>query len=244
MGGDKMSSLYEQWIKITSDFKNNNFWDKFSHDEKEIYKQLLSIDESPILNTLQNFSEKFNVDILTMFGFVIGINDSLKTPNNIENIEKDTIITLDYDAERLYKNLKNAGYDLSVFENCDKSNINIIKIVNQILNSSDKKLFYYYIYINDDISSKQVVRKYCDCNDVELKSIIDLYLQEYRKDPEIIQANAIAKESQNKPKCPTCGSADVKPIGSGERTLSVITFGLLSNKINKSFKCLNCKYTW
>lgn len=46
------------------------------------------------------------------------------------------------------------------------------------------------------------------------------------------------------PKCPTCGSADVKPIGSGERTLSVITFGLLSNKINKSYKCLNCKYTW
>lgn len=46
------------------------------------------------------------------------------------------------------------------------------------------------------------------------------------------------------PKCPTCGSVNVKLIGSGERTLSVITFGFLSNKINKSYKCLNCKYTW
>ena len=239
-----MSSLYEQWTNITSDFGNNEFWNKFNQDEKEIYRQLLSIDKSPILNTLQKFSEEFNVDILTMFGFVVGINDSLKIPNNIENIEKDTIITLDYDSEHLYENLKGAGYDLSVFENCNKSNINVIKIVNQILNSNDKKIFYYYIHINDDVSSKQIVRKYCNCNDAELKSIIELYLQKYQKDPEIIQVNAIAKEWQNKPKCPTCGSTNVKPIGSGERTLSVITFGLLSNKINKSYKCLNCKFTW
>lgn len=235
-----MSSLYEQWINITSDFKNNDFWNKFSHDEKEIYKQLLSIDESPILNTLQNFSEKFNVDILTMFGFVVGINDSLKIPNNIENIKKDTIITLDYDIERLYNNLKNVGYDLSIFKSCSKKDINIIKIVNQILNSSDKKNFYYYIHINDENSSKQIVKKYCNCNDTELKSIMDLYLQEYKNDPEIVQANAIAREWQNKPKCPYCKSSNIKKISTVSRLVSTTLFGLGSKKLGKQFHCCDC----
>lgn len=239
-----MSSLYEQWTSITSDFSDNEFWNKFSQDEKEIYKQLLSIEELPILNTLQNFSEKFNVDIITMFGFVVGINDSLKTPNNIENIEKDTIITLDYDAEHLYKNLKNAGYDLSVFENCNKNNINIIKVVNQILNSSDKKILYYYIHINDDISYKQIVKKYYDCNDIELQSIVDLYLQEYRKDPEIIQVNTTAQEWQNKPKCPTCGSTNIKKISATSKVIGAATLGLFSNTARSQFECHNCGYKW
>lgn len=42
------------------------------------------------------------------------------------------------------------------------------------------------------------------------------------------------------PKCPICGSPNIKQIGAGERTLSVLTLGLLSNKINKSFKCNDC----
>ena len=46
------------------------------------------------------------------------------------------------------------------------------------------------------------------------------------------------------PKCPTCGSADVQKIGSIERGASILTFGFFSRKINKSFKCNNCKYTW
>lgn len=46
------------------------------------------------------------------------------------------------------------------------------------------------------------------------------------------------------PKCPTCGSTNIREIGFGERTLSVNLFGLSSNKFNKSFECNNCGYTW
>ena len=49
---------------------------------------------------------------------------------------------------------------------------------------------------------------------------------------------------QNMPKCPTCGSLSVKPISGAERAVSVGFFGLFSKKINKSFKCNNCGYTW
>ena len=46
------------------------------------------------------------------------------------------------------------------------------------------------------------------------------------------------------PKCPTCQSTNIKNIGTGERVASVAMLGLFSKKINKSFKCKNCGYTW
>ena len=54
------------------------------------------------------------------------------------------------------------------------------------------------------------------------------------------------KAKQNIPKCPVCGSTDISPISTGERAISIIGFGIMSKKINKSFKCNNkkCKYTW
>lgn len=51
-------------------------------------------------------------------------------------------------------------------------------------------------------------------------------------------------ESKNIPKCPTCGSANIKPISGTERTMSVIGLGIFSKKISKTYKCLNCKCTW
>ena len=45
-------------------------------------------------------------------------------------------------------------------------------------------------------------------------------------------------------KCPTCSSKNVKKIGSTSRVLSVSFLGLNSNKINKSFECKTCGYTW
>jgi len=52
------------------------------------------------------------------------------------------------------------------------------------------------------------------------------------------------QESTNQVKCPTCGSTNVQKIGAVERTASVIGLGIFSKKINKSFKCKNCGYTW
>ncbi len=45
-------------------------------------------------------------------------------------------------------------------------------------------------------------------------------------------------------KCPTCQSTNVQKIGTGERVASVAMLGVFSKKINKSFKCKNCGYTW
>lgn len=55
---------------------------------------------------------------------------------------------------------------------------------------------------------------------------------------------AFRNGGQNMPKCPTCGSLNVRYISSGERVASVGFFGIFSKKINKTFKCGSCGYTW
>ena len=44
--------------------------------------------------------------------------------------------------------------------------------------------------------------------------------------------------------CPTCKSTNIEKIGFAERAVSVGVLGIFSKKINKSFKCKNCGYTW
>lgn len=45
-------------------------------------------------------------------------------------------------------------------------------------------------------------------------------------------------------KCPTCNSMNTKKITSKTRFNSIFFLGIFSNKINKSFECKNCGYTW
>lgn len=72
-------------------------------------------------------------------------------------------------------------------------------------------------------------------------------------DTDLVVEHFIAEESKknthnahlsNQPKCPTCGSTNVQKITGFERGISVATLGLFSKKINKSFKCNKCGYTW
>lgn len=46
------------------------------------------------------------------------------------------------------------------------------------------------------------------------------------------------------PKCPTCGSSHVEKMGAVERGVSIAMLGMFSKKINKTFKCDDCGYTW
>ena len=48
----------------------------------------------------------------------------------------------------------------------------------------------------------------------------------------------------NVPHCPHCKSTNISKIGAGERIGSIAMLGIFSKKINKSFKCKSCGYTW
>ena len=69
---------------------------------------------------------------------------------------------------------------------------------------------------------------------------IDRYFDESRN----VGYRKLETHSQAKLKCPTCGSTNTRKIAGLERGASILTFGIFSKKINKSFKCNNCGYTW
>ena len=46
---------------------------------------------------------------------------------------------------------------------------------------------------------------------------------------------------QTKVHCPYCNSTNVNRISSTKKAMSVIGFGILSNKIGKQWHCNNCK---
>ena len=48
----------------------------------------------------------------------------------------------------------------------------------------------------------------------------------------------------NTPKCPTCGSTNIKKISGTKRWVGTGLFGLASSLALKSYECLNCSYKW
>lgn len=109
-------ALLEQWRKMayseTAD-KNelSQLWREYFVKEKEIYEQLLATPDKAVKGTVKELADKYSVDIMTMTGFLDGINDSLKKENPIEEMEEDTKVSLDFDKELLYKNMVKAGAD-------------------------------------------------------------------------------------------------------------------------------------
>ena len=86
-------------------------WDDYFQKEKEIYAQLLTNPDEEVKGTVRELAEKYGVDIMTMTGFLDGINDSLKEANPIEEMEEDTQVSLAFEKELLYKNMVAAGAD-------------------------------------------------------------------------------------------------------------------------------------
>ena len=92
-------SLLDQWRDMAYDrnlSKNEleTFWSRYFTIEKKIYEQLLDNPEEEVRGTVKELAEKYGQDVMTMVGFLDGINDSLKVPNPIETMDENTDVTL------------------------------------------------------------------------------------------------------------------------------------------------------
>lgn len=79
--------------------------------------------------------------------------------------------------------------------------------------------------------------------------LIKLSTENKRLDKQVEEIRKQTQESRssqqtNIPKCPTCGSTNVKRITTANRAVSVLTLGILSGKIGKNYECLDCKAKW
>ena len=109
-------ALLQQWRDMayseTADEGSlQRLWTDYFAKEKDIYAELLKTPDTVVKGTVKELADKYSVDIMTMTGFLDGINDSLKKANPIEEMEEDTKVNLGFDKELLYKNMVAAGAD-------------------------------------------------------------------------------------------------------------------------------------
>ena len=109
-------NLMEQWRSVayneaTGKEKLQQLWAAYFQEEKEIYAQLLEDPDTEVKGTVKELAEKYNVDIMTMTGFLDGINDSLVEKNPLDDLEEDTEVNLGFDKALLYKNMVAAEAD-------------------------------------------------------------------------------------------------------------------------------------
>ena len=109
-------ALLKQWRdRAYSETANKGdlqrLWTEYFQKEKDIYAELLKNPDEVVEGTVKELAARFGVDVMTMTGFLDGINDSLKTANPIEEMEEDTIVNLGFDKMLLYKNMVAAEAD-------------------------------------------------------------------------------------------------------------------------------------
>jgi uncharacterized protein YecA (UPF0149 family) len=108
--------LLEQWQGIAYDQQTDKgelkkFWDRYFKLEKSVYEKLLAHPDEKVEGTVTELAEKYNLEIMAMTGFLDGINESLISPNPIDEMEEDTFVSLAFDKEKLYKNMVDAKAD-------------------------------------------------------------------------------------------------------------------------------------
>ncbi len=109
-------TLLEEWRDIAYDEsadkgKIQRFWGSYFQIEKEIYEKLLVNPDEEVKGTVKELAGKYGQEVLTMVGFLDGINDSLKEANPIETMDENTVVSLAFDKEKLYKNMVAAKAD-------------------------------------------------------------------------------------------------------------------------------------
>ena len=109
-------TILEQWREIAYNQQADRnqlqrFWANYFNIEKGIYEQLLSNPDEVVSGTVKELAEKYGQDVLTMVGFLDGINESLLIEIDLDTVEEDTVVSLAFDKERLYKNMVAAKAD-------------------------------------------------------------------------------------------------------------------------------------
>lgn len=81
---------------------------------------------------------------------------------------------------------------------------------------------------------------------IELKKtdIIEYGLKLSQFKTQLAQQKSSNTQNNNKPKCPTCNSTNLKRVSTTSKVASVAMWGLFSQKAKKTWHCNSCGYEW
>lgn len=108
--------LLQEWQAIAFNEKADrtalqDFWNRYFQLEKGVYEKLLSNPDEIVEGTVKELADRFDLDVMAIVGFLDGIDESLKTPNDLEDLTEDSRVSLEFDKEKLYKNMVDAKAD-------------------------------------------------------------------------------------------------------------------------------------
>ena len=72
----------------------------------------------------------------------------------------------------------------------------------------------------------------------------NLKLSQFRNQVEQQKIINEQRKNDNTPKCPTCGSTNIKKISGTAKVAGAVAFGLFSRTAKSQFKCNNCGNKW
>lgn len=128
-------------------------------------------------------------------------------------------------------------YELNIYNICKQSEF----FDENEYNEQHEKLYNWYLTFRFDkyeqlTGKKAWTKENDDYHTMESHKRVSEAMAKY--------AGTIRSDDSNQVKCPFCQSTNIRKIGAGERAVSVLGLGLLSKKINKSFKCNSCGGTF
>ncbi len=100
---------------------------------------------------------------------------------------------------------------------------------------------------NKESEAIQYIKVFFKCDEKTAEEAFNIFKEKTgpRPSPEqIARANAVAREWQNKPKCPTCQSQNLKKISATSKAVNTAVWGIFGTKRHKTFHCNNCGYEW
>lgn len=105
-----MSTLLEEWREEAGRIDNRTregqiYWGAYLAAEKDVYEKLLANPKEEVKGTVKELAERYDMSVKHFAGFLDGINESLVTPNPIEEMTEDTEVSLAFDVEKHYYNM-------------------------------------------------------------------------------------------------------------------------------------------
>ena len=103
---------------------------------------------------------------------------------------------------------------------------------------------------NEELIDNEVYKKW---NDNKRNEYMRKYKPMYKTKPSSVTVNKLSvsiqheqdiTQQQNTPKCPTCGSTNVRPISATKKATGFVLAGVFSSNFGKTMYCKNCGYKW
>ncbi len=107
-------SLYQEWqdlIENQTEETFEAFWKEYAETETKIYSYILENHQEHLKGTVGELVDKFQCNKIIFVGFLDGVNSSLNSEMELNNVDENTSVDLDIDFEKLFFNMLKAEAD-------------------------------------------------------------------------------------------------------------------------------------